>query len=302
MPTTPTPLRYTLDCQAVAWDVLHVEESTSLARPPGVVLDVTTDRSLAELGEVERTTASLLIETQSSSRVVRGWVRCVEAIGVIDARAHLRLHLVPLVMAEDAPVRRVEVDAPAVAPDMLAASLPAPAEEEWAVAPAMVPGSRVVEPLPLGEQDVTAEHPPEELRAMRGEEAEEEVLRSAVARPRAKGKQEFTDVAPRSGGQDSAHEQSPVRTGGTQLMTREDLERLKTAAPAVRPKGAVTETERLRSVTGAAEDGRPSPHREARDEPPERKRPKKRKADDETAQLTWAQLEALHRDRGKPKP
>lgn len=297
MPTTPTPLRYTLDCQAQTWHVLHVEESKSLARPPVMVLDVTTDRPLTELADIERTTASLLIEGPNSSRVVRSWVRHIEHIGNVDARAHLRLHLVPVVMAEDAPVRRVE--AHAVPPVMLAVSLPA--EEEWAVAPAMVPISRVAESLPLGEQDVTAEHTPEELRAMRGEDAEEEVLRSTVARPRAKGKQEITDVVPRSGGQDSAPEQSLVKTGGTQLMTREDLERLKTAAPALRPKGAVTETERLRSVSGAAEDQRPSPHREAREEPPDRRGRKKRKNDDETTQLTWEELEALHGDRGKPR-
>lgn len=289
MSTPPSPLRYTLDCQAVPWHVLHVEESTSLARPPAIVLDVTTERSLTELADLERTTASLLIERPGGSRVVRGWVRYVEPIGVLDARAHLRLHLVPVVMAEDAPVRRVEV--PAVPPGMLAVSLPV--EEEWAAPPAMVPASRVAESWPLEEQDITAEHTPEQLRAMRGEDADAEVRQRAAARPRTKGRQEVTDVAPRSGGQDPAPEQIPVRTGGTQLMTREDLERLKPAAPVVRPKDAVTETERLEPVVGSES----LPHRD----PAERKRRKKRKADDETSQLTWEELEALHRDRGKPR-
>lgn len=297
MPTSTTPLRYTLDCQAVPWHVLHVEESKSLARPPGMVLDVTTERPLTELAEVERTTVSLLIEGPDSNRVVRGWVRYVEPIGVVDARAHLRLHLVPLAMAEDAPVRRVE--APAVAPVMLAASVPG--EEEWVVAPAMVPTSRVVQPPPLQEQDVTAEHTPEELRAMRGEDSEDEVHPRVASRPRTKGKQESTDVAPRNSGQDHASEQTPVQTGGTQLMTWEDLERLKTAAPAVRPKGSVTETERLRPITGAAEDEQPPLRREARGEASERKRRKKRSADDETGHMTWEEIQALHRDRGKPR-
>lgn len=297
MPTTPISLRYSLDCQAVPWQVLHVEESKSLARPPGVVLDVTTERPPAELNEVERSTASLLIEGPDGSHLVRGWVRYVEHIGVVEARAHLRLHLIPVVMAEDAPVRSGE--APAVPSVMLAVSVPV--EEEWAAEPAMVPASRVVEPLPLEGEDVTAEHTPEELRAMRGEDAESEVHRWAVARPRSEAKQEITDVVPRSDRQDPVPVQPPVRTGGTQLMTREDLERLKKASPAVRPKGAVTETERLRPVVGVAEDERPTPDRVARDEAPGRQRRKKRKADDETTQLTWEELDALHPDRGKPR-
>jgi hypothetical protein len=296
MPTTST-LRYTLDCQAVPWHVIHVEESRSLARPPGVLLDVTTEHPLDELADVERTTASLLIEGPDGSRVVRGWVRYVEHIGVVEARAHLRLYLIPVVMAEDAPVRSGE--APAVPPVMLAVSVPV--EEEWAAEPAMVPVSRVVEPLPLEGEDVTAEHTPQELRAMRGEDAESEVHRWAVARPRSEAKQEITDVVPRSDRQDPEPEQPPVRTGGTQLMTHEDLERLKTTVPAVRPKGAVTETERLRPVVGVTEDERPAADRVARDEAPSRQRRKKRKADDETSQLTWDELEALHRDRGKPR-
>lgn len=289
MPSNLTPLRYTLDCQAVPWHVLHVEESTSLARPPGMVLEVTTERPLGELGELERSIASVLVEGPNGSRVVRGWVRYVEHIGVVDARSQLRLHLVPVVMAEDAPVRSVE--APVVPPAMLAVSLSS--EDEGSVESPMVPTSRTLEQPPLAEQDVTAEHTPEQLRAMRGEDAQSEAVR-----PRTKRRQEITDVAPRPSDQAPEPEGAPVRTGGTQLMTREDLERLKAPAQAVRPKGAVTETERLRPVVGAAEDERPVPHREA----PERKRRKKRKADDETAQLTWAQLEALHRDRGKPKP
>ena len=253
MPTTTTSLRYTLDCQAVPWHVLHVEESKSLARPPGVVLDVTAERPLAELAEVERATASLLIEGPSGSRVVRGWVRYLEPIGIVDARAHLRLHLVPLAMAEDAPVRRVE--APAEPPVMLA------------------------DPLPAEEQDVTAEHTPEELRAMRGEDAEDEVHRRTA-------RQHVPRV--------------PVRTGQTQLTPRENLERL-APGPRRRTKGSTTETERLEPIIGAAEDERPAPRRDARDHAPERKRRKKRKLDDETSQMTWAQLEAFHRDRSKPR-
>lgn len=294
MPSNLTPLRYTLDCRAVTWHVLHVEEGKSLARPPSMTLDVTTERPLGELGELERSIASVLVEGPNGSRVVRGWVRYVEHIGAVDARSRLRLHLVPVVMAEDAPVRGVE--APVAPPAMLAVSLPS--EDEGSVEPCMVPTPRGMEPAPLAEQDVTAEHTPEQLRAMRGEDADDEAPRRAAARLRTKERQEITDVAPRPSDQVPKPEGAPVRTGGTQLMTREDLERLKAPAQAVRPKGAVTETERLRPVVAAAEDERPDPHREA----PERKRRKKRKADDETAQLTWAQLEALHRDRGKPKP
>lgn len=293
MPSDVTPLRYTLECQAGPWRVLQVEESKSLARPPSLVLDVATERSVVELTELERSTASVIIEGPEGSRVVRGWVRYAEHIGVVDAQVHMRLHLVPMVMAEDAPVRNVEV--PAVPLVMLAASVPI--EEDWTVEPATVPMSRTVEPLLLEEQDVTAEHTPEQLRAMRGEDAEDEVHRPAVARPRTKGRQESTDVAPRHTGQVPRPNETPVRTGGTQLMTREELERLKAPAPALlRAKGAVTETERLRPVVSASEDERPAAHREES----ERRHRKKRKSDDETTQLTWAQLEALHRDRGKP--
>ena len=82
---------------------------------------------------------------------------------------------------------------------------------------------------------------------------------------------------------------TPVRTAGTQLMSREDLERLKAGVP---PQDSAS------TRSDPPHQSQPAP----RDDQPERKRHKKRKADDETTQMTWEEIEALHRDRGKPKP
>lgn len=276
MPTASTPLRYALECQDLPWMVLDVEERTSLARPPSLVLEVTTDRRSTELVGIERSTASVLIEGPDLTRVVRGWVRYVEHVGVVDSRAHLRLHLAPMAMAEDAPARRVE--APAQEPAMLISSAGeqpgGPKGVERAAEPTLVSTPLLVEPPSTEQQDVTVEHTPDELRAMRGEDPEGETHRRPVDRPITRKRRELTEVMRHSDAQDSKRK----RRRAAEDDTAEHGTRLVTFAE-------------LHATLGGG-----------RVDQPERLRRKKRKADNETTQMTWAEIEALHQDRGKPKP
>ena len=78
-------LRYTLECHDLCWRVTQVEEQTSLARPPGVVVDASTDER-GEMAEIGRMDASLLIEGEDMSRMILGWIRHVEFLGVGSRR------------------------------------------------------------------------------------------------------------------------------------------------------------------------------------------------------------------------
>ena len=97
--------RYTLECCGLPWRIGRVDEETSLARPPSVVLEVFTDQCQVT-GEIERMRASLLIEGQGISRVVHGWIRYVEHLGNVGSQAHLRLHFIPTHVPD---VRRIDV-------------------------------------------------------------------------------------------------------------------------------------------------------------------------------------------------